>query len=90
MQCGFKEKGSTNMCSFMVKETIQYYLQNSSNVHADTTKAFDIINVECGCGVRMWMSSVDVECGSIMDVDQLGMWKKHGCGSIMNVDRSWM
>ena len=47
MQCGFKEKGFTNMCYFMVKETIQYYLHNSSNVHAavlDATKAFDRIN----------------------------------------------
>ena len=35
------------MCTFTVKETIQYYLQNGSNVHAallDATKAFDRIN----------------------------------------------
>ena len=46
LQCGFKENGSTNMCTFMVKETIQYYLHNGSNVHAallDATKAFDRI-----------------------------------------------
>ena len=47
LQCGFKQNGSTNMCTFMVKETIQYYLHNGSNVHAallDATKAFDRIN----------------------------------------------
>ena len=41
---GFKEHGSTNACTFMVKETIQYYLQNGSNVYGtvlDATKAFD-------------------------------------------------
>ena len=34
------------MCTFMVKETIQYYLHNGSNVHAallDAMKAFDRI-----------------------------------------------
>ena len=44
---GFKEHGSTNACTFMVKETIQYYLQNSSNVYGtvlDATKAFDRID----------------------------------------------
>ena len=46
MRC--KDNGSTNiMCTFTVKETVQYYLQNGSNVHAallDATKAFDRIN----------------------------------------------
>ena len=44
MQNGFKEHGSTNACTFMVKETIQYYLQNDSNVYGTVlyaTKAFD-------------------------------------------------
>ena len=43
----FKEHGSTNACTFMVKETIQYYLQNGSNVYGtvlDATKAFDRID----------------------------------------------
>ena len=47
MQNGFKEHGSTNACTFMVKETIQYYLQNGSNVYGtvlDATKAFDRID----------------------------------------------
>ena len=46
LQCGFKENGSTNMCTFMVKETVQYYYQNNSNVYAavlDASKAFDRI-----------------------------------------------
>ena len=29
----FKEHGSTNACTSMVKETIQYYLQKDSNVY---------------------------------------------------------
>ena len=36
------------MCTFMVKETIQYYLHNGSNVHAallDATKVCDRINL---------------------------------------------
>ena len=47
LQNGFKEHGSTNACTFMVKETIQYYLQNGSNVYGtvlDATKAFDRID----------------------------------------------
>ena len=46
-QNGFIEHGSTNACTFMVKETIQYYLQNGSIVYGtvlDSTKAFDIID----------------------------------------------
>ena len=46
LQCGFKENGSTNMCTFMVKETLQYDFQNNSNVYAavlDASKAFDRI-----------------------------------------------
>ena len=47
LQNGFKEHGSTNACTCMVKETIQYYLQNGSNVYGtvlDATKAFDRID----------------------------------------------
>ena len=47
LQSGFKVHGSTNACTFMVKETIQYYLKNGSNVYGtvlDATKAFDIID----------------------------------------------
>ena len=47
LQNGFKEHGSTNACTSMVKETIQYYLQNGSNVFGtvlDATKAFDRID----------------------------------------------
>ena len=47
LQNGFKEHGSTNACTIMVKETIQYYLQNGSNVYGtvlDATKAFDRID----------------------------------------------
>ena len=47
LQNGFKVHGSTNACTFMVKETIQYYLKNGSNVYGtvlDATKAFDRID----------------------------------------------
>ena len=48
MQNGFKEHDSTNACTLicMVNETIQYYLQNASNVYAtvlDAKQAFGII-----------------------------------------------
>ena len=39
--------GLTNACILMVKETIQYYLQNDNNVYGtgfDATKAFDRID----------------------------------------------
>jgi hypothetical protein len=44
MQFAFKEKHSTVMCSLVVKEVIQYYLNNKSDVYSccvDATKAFD-------------------------------------------------
>ena len=47
MQFAFKEKSSTTQCTFAVNETISYYLNNGSNVHAillDATKAFDRIS----------------------------------------------
>ena len=47
LQNGFKEDSSTNAYTCMVKETIQYYLQNGSNVYCtvfDATKAFDRID----------------------------------------------
>ena len=52
--CIFKAQGNelnknhvTSACSFMVKENIQYYLKNGSNVYGtvlDATKAFDRID----------------------------------------------
>ena len=47
LQFGFKPNSSTNCCTYMVKETIQYYMNNDSNVNAavlDASKAFDRIN----------------------------------------------
>jgi hypothetical protein len=44
MQFGFKAKSSTNLCSFVLKETIAYYIQNQSPVFCtflDASKAFD-------------------------------------------------
>ena len=46
-QFGFKEKLSTNMCTFALNETISYYTKNGSKVYAlflDASKAFDRIN----------------------------------------------
>lgn len=43
-QYGFKKKLSTNHCTFVVKETIQHYLNNDSRVYLcllDATAAFD-------------------------------------------------
>ena len=43
-QFGFKPKHSTSQCTFVVKETVQYYLNGGSIVYAmllDASKAFD-------------------------------------------------
>ena len=43
-QFGFKAKHSTGMCTFVVNETIQYYLNRNNDVYCtllDATKAFD-------------------------------------------------
>ena len=47
LQFGFKEKSSTTMCTFMAQETIEYYTNKGSNVHAlllDASKAFDRVD----------------------------------------------
>ena len=44
LQFGFKRERSTSMCSLVLKETIEYYVHNSSTVYCtllDATKAFD-------------------------------------------------
>jgi hypothetical protein len=46
-QFGFKAKRSTNMCTMVVKEVIDYYVNNGSPVYCtmlDATKAFDRVN----------------------------------------------
>ena len=46
-QFGFKENISTNMCTFVLNETISYYTKNGSPVYAlflDASKAFDRVN----------------------------------------------
>ena len=47
LQFGFKNGLSTTMCTFMVQETITYYVNNGSTVHIlllDASKAFDRVN----------------------------------------------
>ena len=47
LQFGFKKGLSTTMCTFMVQETITYYVNNGSTVHTlllDAFKAFDRVN----------------------------------------------
>ena len=47
MQFGFKTGSSTTMCTFMVQQTISYYLTNNSNVNVlmlDASKAFDRVH----------------------------------------------
>lgn len=44
LQFAYKPKSSTGHCTFVVNETINYYLENNTSVHAillDATKAFD-------------------------------------------------
>ena len=47
LQFGFKKGVSTDSCSLVFKETIQYYTNEHSNVYSvliDATKAFDRVN----------------------------------------------
>ena len=44
---GFKSKHSTSQCTFVVKETVQYYLHGGSIVHGmllEASKAFDRVH----------------------------------------------
>jgi hypothetical protein len=47
LQFGYKQGHSTSQCTFVVNETIQYYLNRGSSVHTlllDASKAFDCVN----------------------------------------------
>jgi len=47
LQFGFKAKNSTNHCTFILKESLSYYVDNQSPVYCaflDATKAFDRVN----------------------------------------------
>jgi len=47
LQFGFKAKSSTNLCIFVLKETLAYYVKNQTTVFCtflDASKAFDRIN----------------------------------------------
>lgn len=47
MQFGFKAEHSTTMCTYVLNETINYYNEGGSNVHAvflDASKAFDKVH----------------------------------------------
>ena len=47
LQFGFKAKSSTSQCTFVLKETLAYYVDNKSSVYCaflDATKAFDRVN----------------------------------------------
>ena len=44
LQFGYQENTSTSMCTWLVVETVEYYLRHGSNIYAcvmDMTKAFD-------------------------------------------------
>ena len=46
-QLGFKHSHATDLCIFLVKETIQYYKANGSSIFLtflDASKAFDRVN----------------------------------------------
>ena len=51
LQFGFQQDTSTNMCTWLAVETIEYYLRNGSGLFAcvmDMTKAFDKVLEACG------------------------------------------
>ena len=47
LEFGFKAKSSTNLCTFVLKDTLAYYVKNQTTVFCtflDASKAFDRIN----------------------------------------------
>ena len=61
LQFGFKRKSSTHMCTMVLKETMSYYVHNSSPVccvFLDATKAFDRVNY-----VKLFRRPILVEQG---------------------------
>ena len=47
LQFGFEAKSSTNLCTFVLKDTLAYYVKNQTTVFCtflDASKAFDRIN----------------------------------------------
>ena len=47
LQFGFKARSSTSQCTFVLKESLAYYINNNSTVYCaflDATKAFDRVN----------------------------------------------
>ena len=47
LQFGFKRRSSTNLCTFVLKETLAYYVSHGTAVYCgflDATKAFDRVN----------------------------------------------
>jgi len=64
LQFGFKRKSSTNLCTFVLKESLAYYSKNDSTIFCsflDATKAFDRVNycklfrllIDCGLPARI-------------------------------------
>jgi len=52
LQFGFKRKSSTNLCTFVLKESLAYYSKNNSTIFCsflDATKAFDRVNYSKYC-----------------------------------------
>ena len=48
-QFGYKENLSTNLCSFVTIQTIEYYKNKNSNIHVlflDASKAFDLVKYD--------------------------------------------
>jgi len=48
LQFGFKANSSTSQCTFVLKESLAYYVDNKSSVYCaflDAAKAFDRVNL---------------------------------------------
>ena len=84
LQFGFKEQHSTVLCSFALSETIQYYINQDSNIFAlflDSTKAFDLIKHDklFECLIKRNICSVLVRFIMVMYLDSKCMiqWNSH-------------
>ena len=79
LQFGFKRKSSTNLCTFVLKESLAYYSKNDSTIFCsflDATKAFDRVNycklfrllIDCGLPARIIRLLLNVYTSNFMRV----------------------
>ncbi len=84
MQYAFKKGHSTMMCTLILKEVINYYLNNNSDVYTcfiDATKAFDRIRYDKLFQILIDRGMLAIAVRSMLDLYQRQVvrtvWKGH-------------